>query len=93
MLHYTHRREITAMTKTETIAEFTGAAKAALEKFYADNKVSKEPVARKIVALNLAIEPSSGESRFFAYGGDETEEMELRALERVYLLINGIEVE
>jgi hypothetical protein len=71
------------------IPEFKGDAGKALAAYYSTSKVAKGSTAEKIVALQSNL----GRFEFSAYGGEETEEMTLRAAERVYLLQQKIPIE
>lgn len=62
-----------------------GQEKALLDEFYARYGVKDKGADEKINALKKTIQARS----FFAFGGDETKEMELRANERIFLLQHG----
>jgi hypothetical protein len=59
--------------------------KAILDEFYARYGVTDKGPEEKNKALMKTIQARS----FFAFGGGETTEMELRANERIYLLRHG----
>jgi hypothetical protein len=59
----------------------TGQDKDILDKFYARFSVTNKSAGEKNQALMKVIQARS----FFAFGGGETPEMELRANERIYL--------
>lgn len=63
----------------------SSAEQATLNTYYDRFKVADKGPREKIDALQRHIGPRS----FFAFGGGETIEMELRSNERVYLLLNG----
>ena len=56
-----------------------------LNLYYGRFKVADKSPQEKIAALQRHIGPR----QFFAFGGGETVEMELRSNERVYLLLNA----
>jgi len=62
-----------------------GNDKVKLDMFYAKYGVQNGTAEEKIEALKKEIQARS----FFALGGEETAEMELRANERIYLLKHG----
>jgi hypothetical protein len=66
-------------------APMTGAEKATLDEFYALYGVTNKGPEEKNKALMKKIQARS----FFAFGGEETKEMELRANERIFLLQHG----
>lgn len=59
-----------------------------LNEFYIDCCVSNGTVKEKLTVLKGELGPSL----FFANGGCETEEMELSALEAVYLIEHGFDI-
>jgi predicted alpha/beta hydrolase len=71
------------------VSEFTGTGAVALTSFYSNAKVEGKTVSEKVAAL----EANLGHFGFFAYGGEETEIMKLRAAERVYLFRQRIPVQ
>jgi hypothetical protein len=74
---------------TPNVPEFTGRAAEALKDYYSTAKVQTNSVTEKVAAL----EANLGRFDFCAYGGGETDEMKLRAAERVYLFKQRIPVE
>ena len=73
---------MTAILKNPAVPDFTGKAAEALREFYTTAQVDINSTSEKIAAL----EANLGRFEFSAYGGEETDEMKLRAAERVYLL-------
>jgi hypothetical protein len=71
------------------VPEFTGKAAEALREYYTGLEVQDKGVGEKIAALEANI----GRFEFSAYGGNETDEMRLRAAERVFLFQKGINIE
>jgi hypothetical protein len=71
-----------AILENPAVPEFTGKAAEALREYYTNAQVQSNTTSEKIAAL----EANLGRFEFSAYGGEETDEMKLRAAERVYLL-------
>lgn len=66
----------------------TDEARALLEKFYLEHGIeAKSTDWEKIAKLNIQL--GNAEGAFYAYGGDEDDTMELRALECMFLLEEG----
>lgn len=76
-------------THVQTVPDFTGRAAEALNVYYASLRPPAKSAKEKINALAA----NMGRFEFSAYGGGETEEMCLRAAERVYLFNQGIDIE
>lgn len=74
-------------TATQPIEEFTGKAAEALQDYYLSGKATDTTAKIALLEANL------GKFEFDAYGGHETNEMKLRAAERVYLFNLGIAIE
>lgn len=72
------------------IPSFEGAAYDALKDYYAEHglEISEATNREKILALQIRLGPMN----FSAYGGGETDAMETRALEHVFLIENGIDI-
>jgi hypothetical protein len=71
-----------AIAVNTLVPEFTGKAAEALKEYYTTAQVDINSTSEKIAAL----EANLGRFEFSAYGGEESDEMRLRAAERVYLL-------
>jgi hypothetical protein len=69
-------------------APFTGEAATMLAKYYQDKGVEGGTVREKTLALKIEL----GDTQFYSYGGGETDALELRATEHVFLLEKGLEV-
>jgi len=76
------------MSSDKKIVGFKKEERAALNKLYASCGVENGTTKDKLKALNGELGPS----HFHAYGGGETLEMELSALEAVYLLEEGFNI-